>query len=211
MWHKHLARPGVRWALWALCACPALWLWYAGLSGQLGANPAEALIRGLGDWTLRLLCLTLWVTPLRQAFGWTGLVALRRGLGVWTFVYACQHLLVYAWIDMDWWWSDIVQDVMQRPFILVGVLTWLALLPLAATSFAAAVRWLGAPRWKRLHRLVYGIAGLAVLHFYWIRTGKNHFGEVWLYGGLLALALAWRVWERWRTRAARTRAAASAP
>jgi len=198
-WHLVWARrPAWRWALWCLCAVPGLWLWYAGLSDQLGANPAEALIRGLGDWTLRLLCLTLWVTPLRQAFGWTGLAALRRGFGVWTFLYASQHLLVYAWIDMGGLWPDIVHDVGQRPFILVGVLAWLALLPLVATSFNAAVRWLGASRWKRLHRLVYAIAALAVLHFYWMRTGKNHFGEVWLYGGLLAVALLWRLWAHRR-------------
>lgn len=197
-WHRRLSAPWVRWPLWVLCVGPALWLWYRGFAGLLGPNPAEALIRGLGDWTLRFLCLTLAVTPLRMTLGWPALASWRRGLGVWTFAYASQHLLAYAWLDMGLDPAQVWADVWQRPFILVGMVSWLALLPLAATSVNAAVRALGAARWKRLHRLVYAVAVLAVVHFYWMRAGKNHFGEVYLYGAVLAGALGWRVWSRFQ-------------
>lgn len=197
MWQRRLAAPWVKPAVLVLCAGPAVWLWFAGFTDRLGANPAEALIRGLGDWTLRLLCLTLWVTPLRQAFGLAALAAWRRGLGLWTFAYASQHLLAYVWLDMGLDVPGLLRDVWERPFIAVGMATWLLLLPLAATSFNRAIRALGAARWRRLHRAVYAVAGLAVLHFYWMRSGKNHFGEVYLYAALLLCALGWRVWRWW--------------
>ncbi len=197
VWHRRLATPWVRWPLWVLCAGPALWLWYGGFAGLLGPNPAEALIRGLGDWTLRFLCLTLAVTPLRVMLGWPALASWRRGLGLWTFAYASQHLLAYAWLDMGLDAAEVLADVWQRPFIWVGLLSWFALLPLAATSWPVAVKALGAVRWKRLHRLVYAVAVLAVVHFYWMRTGKNHFGEVYLYAAVLGGGLAWRIGYRW--------------
>jgi len=204
-WSRRLAAPWVKPVLWTACAAPAVWLWWAGFTDRLGPNPAEALIRGLGLWTLRLLCLTLLVTPLRQLSGWAVLAGWRRGLGLWTFAYAAQHALAYVWFDMGGSLAEVWHDVGERPFILVGALAVLALVPLAATSFNRAVRWLGAARWQRLHRLVYWVAALAVLHFYWMRTGKNHFGEVYLYGGLLALLLAWRLWHAHRRRRAQGR------
>lgn len=196
MWQRRLAAPWVKPTLLVLCALPAMWLWWAGFTDRLGANPAEALIRGLGDWTLRLLCLTFLITPLRQTFGLAALAAWRRGLGVWTFAYASQHALAYAWLDMGLGLDEVASDVAQRPFIALGFVAWLCLLPLAATSFNRAMRWLGAARWRRLHQAVYAVAGLAIAHFYWMRAGKNHFTEVYVYAGLLALLLGWRV-GRW--------------
>lgn len=194
-----LAQPWIKGLVLTACSVPAIWLIGAGFADRLGANPAEALIRGLGDWTLRLLCLTLAVTPLRRTFHWHALARLRRGLGVWTFVYASLHLLAYAWFDMGWVVQDILKDIAQRPFILVGALAWSLMLPLAATSFNAAVRWLGSARWQLLHRAVYGVAALAVLHFFWMRAGKNHFGDVAVYAAILFGLMVWRVLLRLRS------------
>ena len=161
----------------------------------LGPNPAEALIRGLGDWTLRCLCFTLAVTPLRQWTGWHALARWRRMLGLFTFFYAAMHVLAYTWFDMGFEWADIARDIPKRPFILVGSLALLLLLPLAATSFNAAIRALGARRWQLLHRLVYGVAMLAILHFFWMRAAKNNFAEVAVYAAVLGVLLGWRVWK----------------
>lgn len=192
-----------RWAkpaLFLLALLPLAWLVFAAATDRLGANPAEALIRSGGDWTLRLLCLTLAVTPLRQLTGWSALARLRRMLGLFTFFYALLHFLSYAWLDMGFDLTAIVADIAKRPFILVGTAALLLLLPLAATSFNRAIRALGAKRWQALHRLVYGIAGLALLHFFWMRAGKNDFGEVAVYAAIVAALLGWRVWHWLRTR-----------
>ena len=185
--------------LWVLCAWPALVLWSAALADQLGANPAEALIRGLGDWALRFLCLALAVTPLRVGLGVPALARWRRSLGVTVWVYALLHAMAYAWLDQGWDMAEVLGDVWKRPFILVGTLAMLVLSALAATSFNSAVRRLGAQRWRRLHQAVYGVAALSVLHFWWMRAGKNDFTEVWLYGAVLAGLLAWRVWHHWHS------------
>ena len=185
--------------LWVLCVWPALALWSAALADQLGANPAEALIRGLGDWALRFLCLALAVTPLRVGLGVPALARWRRSLGVTVWVYALLHAMAYAWLDQGWDMAEVLGDVWKRPFILVGTLAMLMLSALAATSFNSAVRRLGAQRWRRLHQAVYGVAALSVLHFWWMRAGKNDFTEVWLYGAVLAGLLTWRVWHRWRS------------
>jgi sulfoxide reductase heme-binding subunit YedZ len=194
-------------ALFLLALLPLAWLVFAAATDRLGANPAEALIRSGGDWTLRMLCLTLAVTPLRQLTGWSALARLRRMLGLFTFFYAVLHFLSYAWLDMGLDLTAIVADIAKRPFILVGTAALLLLLPLAATSFNRAIRALGAKRWQALHRLVYGIAGLALLHFFWMRAGKNDFGEVAVYAAIVAALLGWRVWHWLRTRAGGRRTA----
>jgi methionine sulfoxide reductase heme-binding subunit len=178
------------------CLLPAGWLFWGAATDSLGANPAEALIRGTGDWALRLLWLTLTVTPLRQLSGWVWLARWRRMLGLFTFFYAVLHLLAYAWLDMGLSLNDIVQDIPKRPFVLVGSLAFLGLLALAATSFNRAVKALGAARWQALHRTVYAIALLVLLHFFWMRSGKNDYAEVAVYAGLLAVLLGWRLWRR---------------
>lgn len=178
--------------VWPLLALPALVLLTQAILDQPGANPAEALIRSLGDWTLRLLVLVLALTPLREATGYAGLQRHRRAIGVSVFIYATLHWLAYLLFDQGLDLAAVLADVAKRPFILVGTLSWLLLAPLAATSFNAAVRRLGPQRWKRLHRLVYVIAPLAILHFYWMRAAKGRWGEVAVYGTMLAALLLWR-------------------
>ena len=184
------------WALLALGLLPLAWLVWRTFTDQLGANPAETLIRATGDWTLRGLCLTLAVTPLRVLLGWPELARFRRLLGLLTFGYASLHLLCYAWFDMGLDWADIVHDIPKRPFVLVGTLAFALLLPLAATSWNGAIRRLGARRWQALHRSVYAVAVLAILHFWWMRAGKQNFGEVWVYGLILTALLGWRIGKR---------------
>lgn len=192
-----LAKPLV-FALWLL---PFAWLIWAAVADRLGANPAEALIRSLGDWSLRALVLVLLVTPLRVTLGWPALARFRRMLGVFVFFYASLHWLAYVWFDMGFNWQDVLADIPGRPFILVGTVAWVLLLTLAATSFNRAIRWLGAPRWQRLHSLVHAIVVLALLHFFWMRAGKNDFNEVVVYAVLFGALMGWRLWRRRATQA----------
>ena len=178
------------------CLLPLAWLVHGAATNGLGANPAEALIRSTGDWTLRMLCATLAVTPLRQWTRWHALARLRRMLGLYTFFYAVLHALAYAWLDRGLDVGDIVRDIAQRPFILVGTTALMLLVPLAATSLDRAVRALGAARWRALHRAVYAVAGLALLHFYWMRAGKSDYAEVGVYAAVLGGLLGWRLWKR---------------
>ncbi len=182
------------------CLLPFAWLLWGAIAERLGPNPAEALIRGTGDWTLRFLCITLAVTPLRQWTGWHALARLRRMLGLYTFFYGVLHFLCFAWLDMGFDLQAILKDINKRPFILVGSAALLLMLPLAATSFNRAIKALGARRWQALHRLVYAVALLALLHFFWMRAGKNDFGEWSVYAGVIAVLLGWRVWRRFAAR-----------
>ena len=162
----------------------ALWL------DRLGANPVEAIIRGTGDWTLRLLLITLAVSPVRRLLGWRWAPGLRRMLGLFVWFYASLHLLSYLWLDQFFDWQEIFYDILERPFITVGVLGWLLLTTLALTSTTAAMRRLGT-NWKRLHRLVYLIAILGVLHFWWLV--KADVREPFIYMAILALLFAERI------------------
>ena len=199
-WRSLLLSPWAKPFLRLLLALPAAWLIYAAFSDLLGANPAEALIRQTGDWTLRGLCVVLAITPLREITGTPALLRFRRTLGVTTFVYACLHMLCYAWFDQGLAFDDIWRDILKRPFIWLGFGALLAMLPLALTSFNTAIRWMGVKRWQTLHRLVYATAVLAVLHFFWMRAGKNDFAEVGVYAAILGSLLAWRIWNRWKPR-----------
>lgn len=194
---KLLLRPVAKPVLFALCLLPFAWLLYRAFNNQLGANPAEALIRATGSWTLRFVCIVLAVTPLRVISGTPALARFRRLLGLFVYFYVVVHLLSYSWFDMGFDAGDIVKDIIKRPFILVGFSAFLLLTPLAATSFNAAIKALGAKRWQRLHQLVYLIAGLGILHFFWMRAGKNNFSEVFVYAAVIAALLGWRVWHRW--------------
>lgn len=195
-----LRHPAAWWTLLSAGLLPLAWLVMLTLQNRLGANPAETLIRDTGDWALRGLCLTLAVTPLRTVLDWPELARFRRLLGLLTFGYACLHLLCYAWFDMSFEWADIALDIAKRPFILVGFSAFLLLLALAATSFNRAMRWLGGRRWQALHRAVYAVAALAILHFWWMRAGKQNFVEVWVDAAILATLLGWRLIRRWSAR-----------
>ena len=196
-----LAKPLV----FVLCLLPLAWLVWGAATDQLGANPAEALIRGLGDWTLRFLCLALAVTPLRLHTRTPQLARYRRMLGLFVFFYACLHLLAYGWLDMGLQVADIGRDILKRPFILVGFACWLLLLPLALTSTNGAVRALGGRAWQALHRLVYVIAPLALLHFFWMRAGKNDFAEVMVYAAIIGVLLLERLFRYLKPRGVASR------
>ena len=204
--NKLLAHPAAKPVAFALALLPGLWLLAGALLNTLGANPAEALIRGTGDWVLRFLCLTLAVTPLRVHLAWPMLLRYRRMLGLYAFFYAVLHFLCYAWLDMGFEVNDIVRDIAKRPFILVGTSGLLCLLLLAATSFNRAIRSLGVKRWQALHRLVYVIALLGLLHFFWMRAAKSNFAEVAVYAVIIGALLGWRVLRRLRPGRAALRA-----
>jgi methionine sulfoxide reductase heme-binding subunit len=136
---------------------------------------------------------TLAVTPLRVLTATPALARFRRMLGLFVFFYAALHLLAYSWFDMGFDLGDIARDIPKRPFILVGFTAFVLLVPLAATSFNRAVKALGARRWQALHKLVYAIAVLAILHFFWMRAGKHDFGQVTVYAAILGTLLGWRV------------------
>ena len=199
-----LLRPAAKVVLFVLCLLPLAWLVYGAFADALGANPAEALIRSTGDWTLRFLCITLTVTPLRQFTKQPALARFRRMLGLFTFFYGCLHFLCYSWLDMGFVFDDIVRDIVKRPFILVGSTALLLMSPLALTSFNRAIKALGAPRWQLLHRLVYAVVLLGLLHFFWMRTAKHNYAEVAVYAAVIAVLLGWRLWMRFKApRAAR--------
>ena len=190
---KALTHVAAKPLLFVLCLLPFAWLLYSALTNQLGANPQEFLIRATGDWTLRFICIVLAVTPLRTISNTPQLARFRRMLGLFVYFYVVIHLLSYSWFDMGFDVPEIIKDIIKRPFILVGFLAFLLLTPLAATSFNAAIKAMGAKRWQVLHKLVYVIAGLGLLHFFWMRSGKNDFAEVFVYAAIIAVLLGWRV------------------
>jgi sulfoxide reductase heme-binding subunit YedZ len=191
--------PAAKPLLFVACALPFAWLLYGAFANTLGPNPAEALIRGTGDWTLRFLCITLAVTPLRVMTGQPALARFRRMLGLFAFFYGVLHFLSYSWLDMGFDVDAIVRDIPKRPFALVGALALLLMVPLAATSFNRAIKALGAKRWQALHKLVYAVVLLGLLHFFWMRASKNNFAEVAVYAAVIAVLLGWRVVHAWRT------------
>ncbi|WP_085318398.1 protein-methionine-sulfoxide reductase heme-binding subunit MsrQ [Derxia lacustris] len=166
---------------------------------DLGANPLETLTRSTGFSALVLLALTLAVTPLRQWLGQPWLIRLRRPLGLFVFFYAVLHALCWVWFDHFFDPRAMARDVFKRPFITLGFAAFVLLVPLALTSFNAAVRWLGGKRWQWLHRLVYVAAALAVTHFWWMKAGKHDLAQPVVFVlVMLALAAARIVWKRRR-------------
>lgn len=195
---RHLLHPATKPLVFLASLLPFAWLVFGAFTDNLGANPAEYLTRATGDWTLRFLCLTLAVTPLRVIAGLPTLQRLRRMLGLFTYFYVALHFLTWAWFDQGLDLAEMGKDIAKRPFILVGFAAFVLLTPLAATSFNRAVKWLGAKRWQALHRTVYAVAGLAILHFFWMRAAKNNFAEVAVYAAILAVLLGWRLQQRIR-------------
>lgn len=209
--NKVLLNPAAKPVVFLLCLLPFAWLVYGAFTDGLGANPAEYLIRSTGDWTLRFLCIVLAVTPVRVTTGLNALARYRRMLGLFAYFYVVVHLLSYGWFDMGFDLGEIVKDIAKRNFILVGFAAFVLLTPLAATSFNRAIKAMGARRWQRLHKLIYLIAGLGLLHFFWMRAGKNNFNEVFVYAGIMGVLLAWRVWYHLRSRKNRKPAAPARP
>lgn len=166
------------------------------VSGRL-VEPLAFITHGTGDWTLYFLCITLAVTPLRRLTAWNWLVRLRRMLGLFCFFYATLHFATFIWFDHFFDLQAMWKDVLKRPFITVGFIAFALLAPLAATSTNGMVRRLGGKRWQWLHRLIYLVAPLAILHFWWMKAGKHNFAQPILFGAIVALLLAARVAWRW--------------
>ncbi len=185
--------------LFLLACVPFLRLFIFAYLDQLGANPLEAITRNTGDWTLYLLCITLSITPLRRLTGWTWLIALRRMMGLFTFFYASLHFLVFLWFDHFFDVQAMLLDVVKRPFIAMGFATFLLLLPLAITSTNSMMRKLGK-RWKTLHQLIYLIIIMGLLHFWWMRAGKQNFAQPLLITVIALVLLGSRLVTWWQNK-----------
>jgi sulfoxide reductase heme-binding subunit YedZ len=163
---------------------------------QVPVEPVEFVTHGTGDWALYLLCATLAITPLRRFTGWNWLIRLRRMLGLYTFFYALMHFLTFLWADHNFDFGAMWKDVLKRPFITVGFIAFVLLLPLAATSTNAMIKRLGR-RWSQLHRLIYLIAPLAILHYWWMKAGKHNFEQPIIWGTVVAVLLGLRAYWSW--------------
>jgi len=179
--------------LFGMALLPFLRLIWAVFTDHLGANPLEFITRNTGDWTLYFLCITLSVTPLRRLFNLNWLLKMRRMLGLFGFFYAALHFLTFLWFDHFFDVAEMLSDVVKRPFILVGFCAFVLLIPLALTSTNAMIKRVGAKRWQWLHRLIYVIAMLGVLHYFWMKAGKHDFAQPALLGGVVVILLLMRV------------------
>ena len=185
--------------LFLLACVPFLRLFIFAYLDQLGANPLEAITRNTGDLTLYLLCITLSITPLRRLTGWAWLIALRRMMGLFTFFYASLHFLAFLWFDHFFDVQAMLLDVVKRPFIAMGFATFLLLLPLAITSTNSMMRKLGK-RWKTLHQLIYLIIIMGLLHFWWMRAGKQNFAQPLLITVIALVLLGSRLVTWWQNK-----------
>ncbi len=184
-------RPAIFW----LCLLPLAWLVVRAVTGDLGANPIEAITRYLGDWALRFILIALAVTPIRVLTGWTTVGRFRRMLGLFAFFYVLLHLLSYVGLDQFFYWSGIWQDIIKRIYITLGMAAVLMLALLAATSTDKMVKRLGAKRWRELHRLVYPAAVLGVIHFFMML--KADYTEPTIYAVILAGLFGIRIYKKW--------------
>ena len=190
--------------IFAAALIPAAVLVADALRGELTANPIEYITHTTGDWAIRFLVITLAVTPIRRLTGWNPIIKLRRMLGLFSFFYATLHFL--TWFVLDWFFDfrQMAADVAKRPFITLGMATFVMLLALAATSTQGSVRRMGR-RWTQLHRLIYVAAVTALFHFWLARKTVVPQFQVVLVAAVLLLAF--RAWWTLRTR---TRAHAGA-
>jgi len=180
--------------LFILLLLPAIYYGWGVWQDALGANPLEAVIRGLGDWGLRILLLTLLISPLRRLLNWTQILRTRRMLGLYAYFYVVLHLFGYLWFDQFFDWLEIWFDILERPFITVGMGSVILLTPLAVTSTKGFIRKLGK-NWKLLHMLVYPISMLAVLHFFWM--AKLDKSEPLIYAAILSVLLGERLFRKY--------------
>ena len=184
--------PYLKPSFFILSLLPLLRLVWLGTHDGLGANPVEWITRSTGTWALVFLCITLAMTPLRLLTTWTMWIKMRRMFGLFCFFYAAIHFLIWLWLDQDFNLAAMIKDVIKRPFITMGFISFVLLIPLALTSNQWSQRKLGR-RWALLHRLVYVIAGTAILHYWWDKAGKNNFSVVSIYLGVIILLLALRI------------------
>ena len=191
---------GIKVVAFLLALLPLARLIAGFLLERLGANPIELITRSTGTWTLSFLLIALSVTPVRRITGWHWLLRLRRMFGLFAFFYACLHFTTDVWLDQFFDWPAILKDILKRRFIWIGFAAFVMLIPLAATSTNAAVRWMGAPGWQRLHRLAYAIAICGVIHYWWLV--KKDVTQPLIYGSVLAVLLGYRVVQALRKRAA---------
>jgi len=189
----------VRAALFVLALAPIVELMRLGATGGLGANPVEFVLRWLGTWTLVALLATLAITPLRWVTGWAWLMRLRRMLGLYAFFYGTLHVASYVWIDHFFNWADIVDDLIKRPYLTFGFMAFVLMIPLAITSTNAMVRRMGGRNWQRLHRIVYLVAVLGVLHYWSHKLAKNDLETPTIYALVLGALLGARL-LRWMGR-----------
>ena len=205
---KFLSGRWAKVAVFAFSLWPFLFLLWRTLRGDLTANPVEFYQHQTGDWTLRFLIFTLAITPLRRIVNLPELIRLRRMLGLFAFFYVCLHFLTYLGPDQSFQVAGMLKDVGKRPFITVGFLAFVLLIPLAATSTAGSIRRLGGKRWQALHRAVYLSAALGVVHYYWLV--KSDIRKPVCYGTLGAILLGWRLWA-WLARRKAPAMARSSP
>ena len=183
----------IKGVLFVLALLPFARLALFTFTDRLGANPIEFITRNTGDWTLYFLCITLAVTPLRKIANWAWLLRLRRMFGLFAFFYVCLHFMTFFWFDHFFDLNEMWKDVLKRPFITVGFTAFVLLIPLAVTSTNKMIRRLGAKRWQWLHRLVYLIVPLGVLHFWWMKAGKNLLAQPILFTAIVAALLLSRL------------------
>ena len=183
----------IKGAVFVLALVPLLRMVYLTVTGQL-VDPLEFITRGTGDWTLYFLCMVLAVTPLRKLSGWNWLIKLRRMLGLYVFFYGFLHFMTFLWFDHFFDLQEMWKDVLKRPFITVGFTAFVLLIPLAVTSTNGMIKRLGGKRWQWLHKLVYVLAPLAILHFWWMKAGKHNFTQPIIFGSVLGLLLLARLY-----------------
>jgi sulfoxide reductase heme-binding subunit YedZ len=178
-----------------LSCLPAAWLLYSALTNNIGPNPIEYIIRYCGDWALRFLLIALAVTPLRILTNWSAVGRLRRMLGLFAFFYVCLHIIAYVGLDQFFNWSAIIADIVKRVYIMVGMASFVTLIPLAITSTNGMVKRLGAKRWRQLHRVVYFSTIAGIIHF--LMMLKTGYVEPAIYGAILLVLLAIRAAKKW--------------
>ena len=177
-------------AVIALCLLPFIWIVYAAVAGQLGPDPAEALMHATGEWSLRLLALCLLVSPLRAWTGWSAVMQQRRTLGLFAFFYGCIHFVSFLQFYIGWDAARLGEELAERPYITLGFIAWILMLPLAVTSTRRMQRRLRG-NWARLHKLVYPAAVFACLHLLW--QARSDVGEAFFYFAVFAVLLVWRI------------------
>jgi sulfoxide reductase heme-binding subunit YedZ len=196
--HKFLTSKWTKAAVFLICLLPLASLGWRGLHDGLTANPIEFITHATGDWTLRFILITLCVTPFRKFLGLPELIRFRRMLGLFAFFYGCLHFTTYIWLDKFFDLKEVWKDIAKRPYITVGFLAFVLLIPLAITSTAGWIRRLGGRCWQLLHRGIYITVVAGVIHYYWLV--KSAVLRPLTYGAIVAVLLLWRLAAKFRSR-----------